>query len=210
MTRVYGRTLIWALVALLGLGLTLFGTARAHAELVESTPADGETRDQAPDTVVARFSEEVVADGSSLVVTDADGNVVDQGDSRLDTSDAQRTTLVVSLRDDLGSGTYTVAWTAVAADGHPQTGTFSFTVAAAEEDASPSPDASPEASPEVSPSPEASPDASPSPEASPVSSLPDTGASGSPMWETVALIVGALMTIGLVLRRTLSRTDTRS
>ncbi len=64
-------------------------------------------------------------------MTDAAGASVDQGDTALDKSDANRLTLVVSLKSGLGNGTYTVAWKAASSsDGSVAEGTFKFSVGA--------------------------------------------------------------------------------
>ncbi len=62
-------------------------------------------------------------------MTDPDGDVV--GEGALDLTVAERNEVRGDIDAD-GPGTYTVTWTAVAADGHEERGDFSFTVAAAD------------------------------------------------------------------------------
>ncbi|GIW20460.1 MAG: hypothetical protein KatS3mg065_0756 [Chloroflexota bacterium] len=145
----------------------------AHAELVESTPADGAAVPP-PAEVVAVFSEALVADRSSLEVRDAAGAVVARGG--LDPADPKRLTMRAEL-PALEPGTYTVRWTAVAEDGHVERGTFGFQVVEA-----PSPSPSSSLSPPSSPPPSPSlPPPSPSPTAAPpVEPSPSPTAEGSP------------------------------
>jgi methionine-rich copper-binding protein CopC len=117
-----------AIGATLALAVAITPTAAlAHAELVSSSPAAGDALTAPPETVTLVFDGELVPDGTGFVVTDADGGVV--GDGGLDLTVAERDEIAgdVAIR---GAGTYTVAWTAVAADGHEERGDFAFTVAA--------------------------------------------------------------------------------
>jgi copper transport protein len=87
--------------------------------------------DAAPARIVAKFSEGVRPAGSSMRVTGPDGARADNADSAVDTTDATRTTMTVSLRSGLGNGTYVVNWTTVSADdGETATGAFSFSIGA--------------------------------------------------------------------------------
>src|SRR5687768_11876193 len=99
-----------ALLMVVALMLLSAGIASAHAKLKSSVPAADSTVDKAPDKVVAVFTEALNADGNELKVTDASGAVVDMGDTTLDKSDANRTTLFISLKSGLGNGSYTVNW----------------------------------------------------------------------------------------------------
>lgn len=125
--------LSWLTIVLAALALVFAGTgtAFAHAKLASSVPAADSTVATAPATVVAVFEnhDALVAEGSSLKVTDASGASVDMGDSSLDRNDPDRKTLVVSLKSGLPNGVYTVSWTAVSSgDGSTAEGTFTFTV----------------------------------------------------------------------------------
>ena len=82
-----------------------------------------------PTAVTLVFGGELTPDGTGFTVTDPDGDVV--GEGALDLTVAERNEIRGDLDAD-GPGTYTVTWTAVAADGHEERGDFSFTVAAAD------------------------------------------------------------------------------
>src|SRR6185503_12636212 len=72
------------------------------------------------------FSEALEPTYSSVTVLDSNGQVVDNGDSRVNPLDP--THLTVSIRS-LRDGVYTVAWKALSAvDGHLTTGAYPFAV----------------------------------------------------------------------------------
>lgn len=122
---------VFALIAALVVGFASAGEVSAHAHLKSSNPAAGSTISAAPSIVTATFDnhDPLAAEGSSLVVTNAAGERVDNGDTALDKSDADRKTLTVSLKSGLGDGVYTVKWTAVSqGDGSSESGEFNFTV----------------------------------------------------------------------------------
>jgi methionine-rich copper-binding protein CopC len=102
-----------------------------HARYVGSTPANGSIVAAAPARVVARFSEAVRPQGSSMTVIAPDGSRADVGNSAVDTTDPNRTTLTVTLRTGLGNGTYVVNYTTVSAeDGDTETSRFTFSIGA--------------------------------------------------------------------------------
>ncbi|MEA2651054.1 MAG: copper resistance protein [Chloroflexota bacterium] len=101
--------------------------AMAHAELASSSPAADETLAAAPETVSLVFDGELLPDGTGFTVSNADGGVVGEGELDLTVADRNEIQGDVRVRQP---GTYTVAWTAVSADGHEQGGDFAFTVAA--------------------------------------------------------------------------------
>jgi copper transport protein len=105
--------------------------ALAHADYRSSTPASGSVVPAAPARVTVTFSEDVRPAGSSLVVYAPDGSRADAGDGRVDTTTADRDTMLVTLRPGAGGGTYTVDWVTVSADdGDRATGRFSFSIGA--------------------------------------------------------------------------------
>jgi hypothetical protein len=97
----------------------------AHASLTSTTPADGEELTSPPDEVVMTFDGELDPEGSGFVVTDADGTEVGAGEVDLEVAERNEMRGVVDVS---GPGAYTVAWTSAAADGHPEEGTFTFSV----------------------------------------------------------------------------------
>lgn len=132
MTRFFNRTVMALLASVLFLALSASNVS-AHGKFKSSNPAPNSTIAAAPAQVVVSFDNHDPLDisGSKLVVTDASGAVVDLGDSALDKNDADRLTLVVSLKSGLGDGVYTVNWTALSeGDGSKEEGHFSFTVKA--------------------------------------------------------------------------------
>ena len=116
------RSLVRLLVLLAAAAAVLLPTAAvAHAELLGTTPGAGSVVPGAQ-RVVLRFDEPVTVAPDSIEVTDPDGRRVDQGRAR-----AVGATARVGVRADVG-GTYTVAWHVVSDDGHPEAGTYLFSV----------------------------------------------------------------------------------
>ena len=109
-----------ASVALLGIGVP---AASAHDALTAATPADGAAVETAPADVVLEFSGVVQELGARVEVTGPDGTAVSTGDPEV----VDRT-LTQALSPDLPAGTYTADWRVTSADGHPISGTTSFTV----------------------------------------------------------------------------------
>lgn len=112
------------LLCLVGAGLVLLvsvAPASAHDVLSGSTPADGQTVARTPASVVLSFEEPAVAMGTQVVVTGPSGPV-QQGAPRL-----VDTTVTQDLGPGSPAGHYTVEWRVTSADGHPVSGTFSFT-----------------------------------------------------------------------------------
>jgi methionine-rich copper-binding protein CopC len=99
-------------------------TASAHSELVSSTPEAGSTVAQAPDSVVLQFSEAVQQQGSSIVVTAGNDQVVSQAG----TFTVDGTSASVALGAADVSGGVTVAYRIVSADGHVVRDGFTFDV----------------------------------------------------------------------------------
>lgn len=98
--------------------------AWAHAFLDHASPAVGATV-AAPRQVSIWFTEQVEPAFSTIAVTNAAGERVDNSDTHLDQADAKL--LRVSLKP-LAVGTYKVSWRVVSVDTHRTHGDFSFTV----------------------------------------------------------------------------------
>ncbi len=111
---------VTASVVLLGIGVP---AASAHDALVSATPADGTSSDTAPTELSLEFSGAVQELGAEVAVTGPDGDAATQGDPEV--VDA---TLTQPLTPDLPAGTYSVVWRVTSADGHPISGTTTFTV----------------------------------------------------------------------------------
>lgn len=135
----WGRRLRASLLALLAAGALAIAPspASAHDQLVSSDPAASQTVPHVPSAVALTFEEPPVTMGIQVVVTGPEGPV-QQGSPKL-------AGLVVTqgLQGGAPQGTYEVAWRVTSDDGHPVSGTFTFTAQAAGLDASPAPTALP-------------------------------------------------------------------
>ena len=99
-------------------------SALPHASPIRtSPPADGAVQN-APREVSILFGERVEVAADAIVVQDAGGTRVDQGNAHLDNNGRiVRTTL-----RPISAGVYTVAWRVRSADGHTAQGRFTFRV----------------------------------------------------------------------------------
>lgn len=114
------RALLLSMALLLG---PLAGPAVAHDVLVGSTPAADSTQATAPDRVVLEFSGAPQPLGLEVAVAGPAGSTVTDGAPTI-----EGTTVVQRLRGDLAAGSYTVDWRVVSGDGHPLSGTITFTL----------------------------------------------------------------------------------
>jgi hypothetical protein len=121
--------------AVLGLAL-VSAPAAAHNELIGSAPADEAIVDTAPTQVVLEFDQPVQTDFGLVAVLDATGVHHEQGEPEVIGS------TVTQPLGALDPGVYEISYRVGSADGHPITGTLSFTVAGT--------GSTPEATPEVS------------------------------------------------------------
>lgn len=120
--------------ALVALGLATAVPAAAHDVLIGTDPADGAVLDAPPSQVVLTFSAQQAEVGAEVLVTGPDGASVSAGAAVV-----AGTTVTQPLAADLPDGAYAVTWRSVAADGHPVTGSFAFTLDAPDAPA-PAPD----------------------------------------------------------------------
>ncbi len=107
--------------------------ASAHASLISSDPAQGAVLDIAPEAVTFRFTESVSAVADGTRVLDDKGVAVPSSVS------AAGSELTVTLDGPVGNGTLVVLWRVVSADGHPVSGSLSFSVGEASDTALPPP-----------------------------------------------------------------------
>lgn len=144
------RRLLRALLAgVLALGVvTVAVPAEAHNVLVSTSPTDRQSVDVTPEAVVLTFDQPAVAMGTQILVTGPAGPV-QLGAPRL-----VDTTVTQALQGGAPAGAYTVAWRVTSNDGHPVTGTFTFTSKAAGTGQRPS-EPSSTAAPAATPSPTA-------------------------------------------------------
>jgi LPXTG-motif cell wall-anchored protein len=95
--------------------------AQAHEVLVGTSPADGSIVAVVPARVTLTFNQPALAIGAVIVVTGPAGPVQTGKPALIDKTIAQR------LQPGSPAGRYRVLWRATSADGHPVSGTFSFT-----------------------------------------------------------------------------------
>jgi hypothetical protein len=112
-------TMIPALVLLLAHA----PAASAHAELEEASPKPGAELDEAPPEIRITFTGELDPEASGFVLTGPDGSGLASGGVDLEVAERNELHAAVAITEP---GTYTVEWTAVAADGHPESGSFTF------------------------------------------------------------------------------------
>jgi methionine-rich copper-binding protein CopC len=105
--------------------LAVPGAARAHAAPDHADPKVGSTIPASPRQVRIWFDSELEPAFSSIAVHLPSGARVDDGHGRVDPSD--RRLLAVDV-PQLSPGTYRVAWSVVARDGHRSTGDYTFTI----------------------------------------------------------------------------------
>jgi periplasmic copper chaperone A len=103
--------------------------AFAHAMPRGASPGADSTLTQPPKEVTITFSEAVEPRFSTIEVTNAAGQRVDQGAAHLAAGDGKQ--LGVALVS-LPAGAYTVTWHATSVDTHKTDGHYQFTVAAAD------------------------------------------------------------------------------
>ncbi|WP_338684277.1 copper resistance CopC family protein [Streptomyces acidiscabies] len=119
-----GAVLLGTMLVLLLFGGA--GTASAHAALAGTDPADGSVVRTVPGEVTLRFTESVGLLDDSIRVLSPENKRVKTGKASHvpGRSDAVR----VTMPDDAGTGTFTVAWRVVSADSHPVSGAFTFSI----------------------------------------------------------------------------------
>ena len=114
-----------ALVVAGALLVAMAGPVAAHASVLSTTPADGQSVADSPSEFSATFSEPVDIALGGLTVLDGEGSRVDDGDT---TSEDGGRVLRVPLEADLSDGTYVGTWRVVSTDGHAITGSVLFAV----------------------------------------------------------------------------------
>ena len=121
------------LVALLGIGLAALAVApvpaRAHAIVLESSPARDAQLTSAPERVVLRFNSKIEHGLSRATIEPAGGRPVALTTPAKAAERPAPDRLVLPLRP-LGPGTYVVRYRVLAADGHLTEGALRFTIRA--------------------------------------------------------------------------------
>lgn len=114
------RSSLFGIIPLLLLFAT--GEASAHAMLDHAEPRVGNKVAATPLEVTLWFTQKLEPAFSTITVTDAAGQRVDTGKTRVSGSQ-----MSVSLRPG-GSGTYRVNWHVLSMDSHTTDGSFTFQV----------------------------------------------------------------------------------
>ena len=112
-------TIIASVASLMLLGAV---TAHAHAHLDRADPRVGSTVNAAPREVSLSFSENLETAFSTIKVTDASGQRVDEGKPSIEGN-----VMRVQLRA-IPPGTYRVEWHVLSVDTHTTEGRFNFEV----------------------------------------------------------------------------------
>ncbi|MEV6381999.1 copper resistance CopC family protein [Streptomyces sp. NPDC051773] len=99
--------------------------AAAHTELDSASPAAGATLAGLPPRLSLTFSDPMAQKYAKVAVTGPDGASVAVGGPRADGG-----TVTLALDAGAPSGRYTVGYRVVSEDGHPVSGSYSFTVRA--------------------------------------------------------------------------------
>lgn len=112
-------------VTAIALSVLCSGTAFAHAFPEQNIPGAGATLTQPPAVVSIRFDSDLEPLFSKLIVKNAQGAQVSQGNGGVDpTNPRVLSTRLASAR----KGVYHVYWSVVARDGHRTDGDYTFTV----------------------------------------------------------------------------------
>jgi copper resistance protein C len=99
--------------------------AHAHAYPKHQSPSAGATVTADQKEVAIDFDDGLEPAFSSITVTDAQGKAVTSGKAQVDASNKKHMSVGLNA---LTPGVYTVAWVAVADDGHRTQGHYTFTV----------------------------------------------------------------------------------
>jgi methionine-rich copper-binding protein CopC len=113
-------------IALATLVATLTPLAFAHASLVDSFPARGQTVAGSPAEIHLTFNEHVEPRYCRIKLVSGAGK---NFDADRPVADKARPNAIVAAIPVLKPGVYSAHWTAVGSDGHKTHGDFSFTVA---------------------------------------------------------------------------------
>jgi methionine-rich copper-binding protein CopC len=110
--------------ALLMFSLSPVSPASAHTEIDHTTPAAASSVEAGIQTVSVVFTDKILnlADSTEIVISDADGQVVEVACVEVKNASISADAFFPA------AGEYQVTWRTVAEDGHPIDGTFSFKV----------------------------------------------------------------------------------
>ena len=172
------------------LSVLMAPTGSAHADLQVSTPEDGESLEVAPEKIRLTFSEELFEELVEISILDAAGDLYST--IKVEQTPPPGTDVIFPWPPQAPPGEYSIAYRVVSADGHPLTGTISFSYATTapeptSSDSTPSAESStPASSPTAS-----APSASPANESSTSSSTDSS--SGTP-----SVVLGVVLLLGVI------------
>lgn len=120
-----GAAVRWVLIAALTVFLLAAGTqaAFAHASLLSSEPADGVVLQEAPETLILRFSEPVRPLVARLILPGGHTAIMNDIGEKGDV-------IELTLPPDLQHGTHILSWRVASSDGHPIGGGLVFSIGA--------------------------------------------------------------------------------
>ncbi|MGW4482005.1 copper resistance CopC family protein [Rhodococcus triatomae] len=116
--RVLAVTVLTALAALLGVGV-----AGAHSAVIGVDPESGTSVSAGPEQVTVTFNEPLQTSFATLTVVGPDANLWSKGEPTV-----SGPTISVPVGELGPAGEYTIAYRVTSADGHPVTGTSTFTL----------------------------------------------------------------------------------
>ena len=116
--------------------------ASAHADLVGTNPVDGSVLESAPESITLSFNSNLLKSMAELAVSNSAGELIPGI-----VAESVQATASALWPANLPGDTYTIAYRIVSEDGHPVTGSFSFSYPDVE---STSPSESVSAEPQVS------------------------------------------------------------
>ena len=187
------------------LSVTMAPTASAHADLQVSTPEDGESLQIAPEEIRLTFSEELFEELVEISILDADGDLYST--IEVEQTPPPGTDVIFPWPTQAPPGEYSIAYRVVSADGHPVTGTISFSYAAtAPEPSTPEPSTPEPAPSDSTPSAESSTPATSPAASSPIASAPSsssatessTSSSTDSLSGTPLVILGVVLLLGVI------------
>lgn len=116
-----------AALAVLALSLTLVVApatdARAHEQLLSSSPAEGERLESAPAEVRLQFTADLLGMGAVVLVADGEGRNWTIGEAVVEGAVA-----TIPVDPAIPAGGYEIRWRVVSGDGHPISDVIPFTI----------------------------------------------------------------------------------
>lgn len=121
--RGLARLILIAVLSVVMVVMVGTSSATAHAELLETSPADGAVLETAPSDAELQFNENVQLIDGALQLFPGDG-----GDAIVLEGRTADDAVVVDLPEELPEGSYTLSYRVISADSHPVGGAISFQI----------------------------------------------------------------------------------